>query len=182
MIEINLFEKKEKNILPYVILVTFIIGVLILFGTYYTMAQNYERVDRNNEQWLTDNAGEVALSRQIENVNRLVDQNNRAIEQLEAQDYPIVFLTENITSIIPKEEERVVTFRLTQGDSLSLHLVGMGVDETSDLIAEFEEVPYIDRVNVTQFIETDNENELYQLDMSLEINEDQLREEALLWE
>ncbi|MGC8000627.1 hypothetical protein, partial [Salmonella enterica] len=86
-----------------------------------------------------DNAGEVALSRQIENVNRLVDQNNRAIEQLEAQDYPIVFLTENIASIIPKEEERVVTFRLTQGDSLSLHLVGMGVDETSDLIAEFEE-------------------------------------------
>lgn len=179
MIEINLFEKKETNILPYLILLIFVIGIGIMMLFFFFQGNYYSRLDQQNQTLIHQQAEEVALSREIERVERLTNQNRLTITTLEEQSYPIVYLTQNLSEVMTNEESRIVTFDLSQPNLLSLSLENMTVDAYSDLIDDLNNVPYIERVHVTRMTQVSPEDSTYQVDLSLDLNEEQLREEAL---
>ncbi|GAA0361892.1 hypothetical protein GCM10008932_13130 [Alkalibacterium iburiense] len=179
MIEINLFEKKETNILPYLILLIFVIGIGIMMLLFFFQGNYYSRLDQQNQTLIHQQADEVALSRDIERVERLTNQNRQTIATLEENAYPIVYLTDSLSEIITNEEERVVLFDLGQADQLLVSLENMTIEAHSKLIDELNDVSYINRVHVTRLTQMNPESDIYQVDLTLDLNEKVLRGEAL---
>lgn len=178
MIEINFFERKEKNVLPHLMVLFFFVG-LITLSIYFPMMHGiYTRQDQNNSQLLQQRAEEVALAREMERIDRSTSQSTQAIAALENGQYPLVFLTEEIADIIPDEEDVVVTFQLIEENEVLIQLDNSLIDNSSELIVQFEQVPYINRVHLNRLEQQSQEDDNYIIDLTLDIDEAMLREEA----
>lgn len=178
MIELNFFERKERNVLPHFMVLFFFVGVIVISIYFVIMHGVYTRQDASNLQILEQRSEQVALSREMEQIEQMTVQNNQAIVALENEHYPIVFLTEDIAGIISDDEEVVVSFQLTVTNEVLLQVDHNGIDDSSELIADLEQIPYISRVNLIRLEQQTQEEETVLIDLTLELNEAVLREVA----
>ncbi|GEK89320.1 hypothetical protein SAMN04488100_11138 [Alkalibacterium putridalgicola] len=178
MIDINFFEKKQVNILPYILGGVFFL-LLVLMGTYFYMTHSYYTgVQEDSNQWIQANGQDVALSRRIESVDRLADQSAGVQELLTDSQYPMGFVTDDIASVIPNETEQVSALQLTEANQIVLLLENTTVEEASSIITNFETLDYIERVQLLRLENQQNESNQFSFEMTLDLNEDVLREVA----
>ncbi|WP_161878885.1 hypothetical protein [Alkalibacterium sp. MB6] len=182
MIEVNFFEKKETNVLPYLILSGFVVGVIVLLTYFLFLSAHYNRVDAQNVQIMQQQSEQVALSRDIQQIERLTTQNRETITILDEQTFPVAFATEHVSSFIPNEDTQLVMLNVTTTGQIMLNLEAVGVEESASIIEELESVSYINRVNVTRLQQTSSEEGLYEIDLTIDYDESLLKEEALLWQ
>lgn len=178
MIEINFFERKEKNVLPHLMVLIFLAGLTAIGFYFFMMHGLYTRQDYTNSQLIQQRSEEVALSRELEQIDRSTIQNSAAILTLESDQYPLVFLTEELAGMIPDEENVVVSFQLTETNEVLIQINNSMIDDSSDLIAQFEQVPYITRVHMNRLEQQSEEDDQFIIDLTLDIEESVLREVA----
>lgn len=156
MININFFEKKKTNILPYLVAGIFVL-MLILMAIYFFFARMYfsDTVSDNNG-WIEAETEEVVLSRQM---NQLDQQYNEAIELqegLKQNQYPMNKVTEEIAASVPDEAKRISSFQLEDSSQLTLVLENTKASVGLSIVEEIETLPYVTGV---QFLHADNEGE-----------------------
>lgn len=177
MIQINFFEKKKINILPYIIGVTFFV-FLLLIGAYFFMTRSFhERTVEDNQAWLTDNAGSVVLSRQISQLDRLANESDMVQETLQHNQYPMDDIIVDIVSTIPNEAIRVQSFSITNPNQITLRL-----EETDSAMAQsiVENLMAKDYVKDIQFLHAEmvnQENDQLNFEMIIDIDARLLLEE-----
>lgn len=175
MIEVNFFEKKAKNVLPHLMGLIFFVG-LILIGVYFSMMHGlYVRQHLSNEQLIEQRFEDVTFSRELERVDRLTAENLRVLSTLEEQQYPMVFLMDDITQMIPDEAEVVELFEVSDDNMLVLHIDGNALSGSADLIRDFQAVDYISRVHLERLEQDQQQADEYLFELTLDIDEDQLR-------
>lgn len=177
MIEINFFEKKARNVLPHLMIVFFFAGVMIVGIYFFLMHGLYVRQDQNSMQLLQQRSEEVSVARNMSRVDRAITMNEQAMTVLEANQYPLVYLTEDITGVIPDSEETVVTFTLNETNELMVQLDQSLVEESAELITDLEMLPYVTRVNMTR-LENQGEDAGHLIELTLDIDEQILKEEG----
>ncbi|WP_368646309.1 hypothetical protein AB4027_05360 [Alkalibacterium putridalgicola] len=174
MININFFEKKKVNVLPYLMITGFFL-LLAGLGTYfYLMQENYIQAEAENVAWIERETENVLLSRQMQGVDRLTNESISTQDTLVGQRYPMVYITEEIAAQVPDEGENVVSFQLTNPAQFVLTLENMTVNEGSELVNRLEDLPYVSQVNYLR-LESQN-NEEYLLELTIDMNETRLRE------
>lgn len=176
MIEVNFFEKEAKNVLPHLMGLIFFLG-LVAIGVYFFLLHGLYTMQHNqNEQLIAERSEEVAFSRQIESIELRTEESQRVLENLESQQYPLVYLIEDIISTIPDDEDTLVSFESSQGNQLVLRIDGTEISETAELMRSFESVSYVDRLNLQRLEQVSQDSDEYAYELTLNINEEELRE------
>ncbi|MDZ7835816.1 MAG: hypothetical protein U5K84_11340 [Alkalibacterium sp.] len=70
----------------------------------------YVGLEQDISEWTPNNAEEVALSRQIERLDRSANQSARVQETLEESAYPMSYITEDLSAVFSSEGEQVTTY------------------------------------------------------------------------
>lgn len=174
MININFFEKKKVNVLPYLMMVGFFLVLGALGAYFYLMQENYIEVEAENVAWIERETDNVLLSKQMQGVDRLTNESITTQETLVDQRYPMVYITKEIASQVPDESENVVSFQLTDPSQFTLTLENMTVDEGSQLVNVLEDFTYVSQVN---YLRLENQTDTdYMLELTIDMSEERLRE------
>jgi len=174
MININFFEKKKVNVLPYLMITGFLLLLGGLGAYFYLMQENYIQVEAESVAWIERETDNVLLSKQMQGVDRLTNESITTQETLVDLRYPMVYVTEEIASLVPDEGDNVVSFQLTNPAQFVLTLENMTVDQGSELVNDLGELPYVTQVNYLR-LESQSESN-YLLELTIDMNEERLRE------
>lgn len=176
MIDINFFEKKSINVLPYILAGVFLI-FLALGGTYlYLTRAYYTNVQQDRSEWISANAEEVALSRQIQQLDELANQSTQVQETLNQSQFPMVYVTEDLLSAVGSELDQVSTYQLSEGNQVILFLENTEVSEVSAMIEELETKAYVDRVQFLRLESQQTESDQYAFELTVDLNSETLSE------
>ncbi|SFC41495.1 hypothetical protein SAMN04488102_10691 [Alkalibacterium subtropicum] len=178
MIEVNFFEKKAINVLPYILAGIFFI-FLGLIGTYfyYTHAA-YSNLEQDNSQWIQVNAEEVGLSREIESLDELASQAAQVQENLDQARFPMVYVTEDLSAAVSNEGQQVASFQLNDADQAILLLENTEVTEAAAIIDDLEARSYVDRVQFLRLESQQAESDQFLFELTVDLDVEALREEA----
>lgn len=177
MINVNFFEKKKVNILPYIAGGVFILS-LLLMGVYFFVTRSfYENTIEEKETWLSDNATSVVLSRQISQLDRLATESDTVQETLQANQYPMDKIIVDVVSVIPNEMERIQSFHISNPTQITLIL-----EDTESIMAQIiaEDLLEKDYVTGVQFLQAENptiEDTQLRFEIIIDIDANQLLEE-----
>ena len=176
MININFFEKKKVNVLPYLMMAGFFL-LLAGLGTYfYLMQEHYTQVEAENVAWIQSESENVLLSRQMQGIDRLTEESITTQDTLVDLRYPMVYISEEIASLVPDEEELVSSFQLVGPSQFILTLENASVSDGSELVTNLEELPYVDRVNYLRLENQAQDSDEYILELTIDMSETRLRE------
>ncbi|EXJ22418.1 hypothetical protein ADIAL_2004 [Alkalibacterium sp. AK22] len=177
MIEINFFEKKARNILPYLLGALLLLGLLVIGLYLFLMHSLYASQDVQNLEQIARQSEDVALSREMQRLSRETEQNAQVVSNFEDSRYPIVFLTADIANSIPESEETVISFNLNSPEELVLELNQSQIQASADLISTFEDKSYVNHVLFDRLI-SEREGDEHVIQLTLIINQEAMREEA----
>lgn len=179
MLNINFFEKKEINILPYIINTIFLVSLLGL-GVYFLTARMYygHTIDDKNE-WINANNEQVSLSRQISQMDHLIDQSIDAQNTLTENQYPMNIITEDIISVIPDGINRVASFQLIESGQVSLILENTESTMGQKIVEELEYLPFVTKVQFLYAEKQNEENNQLRYELVINLNESIIIEEEL---
>ena len=153
MINVNFFEKKKINILPYIVGGIFFI-TLLLMGIYFFITRSiYTNTIDDNNNWLSENAESVVLSRQINQLDRLATESDTVQETLQANQYPMDKIIVDIVSVIPNEAERIQSFHINSPNQITLRLEDTQSTMTQTIV---EDLLLEDYVTGVQFLQAEN--------------------------
>ncbi|MCC5890792.1 MAG: hypothetical protein JJU01_09485 [Alkalibacterium sp.] len=169
MIEVNFFEKKARNVLPHLMVLFFFVGLIAISVYFFLLHGLYVNQNNQNTQVIQQQSEDVALAREMQSIDVLTEQNVQTISTLEDEQYPIVYLTDDITGMIPDSEEAVLSFELTDGTDVLIQLNQSVVEDSADLIVAFEALPYTSRVQMNRLEQQGEEGE-YLIELSLTID------------
>ncbi|WP_067837428.1 hypothetical protein [Amphibacillus sediminis] len=177
MIEINFFEQKKKNSVPYLLLAVAIISSLVLVS-YLIIATK-----QLNSQY-TDNLSRIKqqekIVAEIEQINLMADQVSKLsaqLDQLEQNKFPTIYLYDAIQSVLLKHDATILShFHYSLGERLYISLQLEGLDRVAELDRALLQLAYINSVEL-ELIELTNEDKAYyQAEMKIEINHNGLLE------
>ena len=178
MFEVNFFEKKQRNFLPYVLGGAFLI-LLVLVGIYFFTAQAYyTKAEIRDQEWLQAEEEQLRVSRQMQEYAQLTDQVAENKATFEAKQYPMAFVTKAIIEQVPNGEQHVTIFNKNETNQITLVLEGLTVTEISEAVEKFKALDYVSDV---QFISMENQLDGAgsTVELWLELDEAALREEVL---
>jgi Tfp pilus assembly protein PilN len=178
MFEVNFFEKKQRNFLPYVLGGAFLI-LLVLVGIYFFTAQAYyTKAEIRDQEWLQAEEEQLRVSRQMQEYAQLTDQVAENKATFEAKQYPMAFVTKAIIEQVPNGEQHVTIFNKNETNQITLVLEGLTVTEISEAVEKFKALGYVSDV---QFISMENQLDGAgsTVELWLELDEAALREEVL---
>lgn len=178
MFEVNFFEKKQRNFLPYVLGGAFLI-LLVLVGIYFFTAQAYyTKAEIRDQEWLQAEEEQLRVSRQMQEYAQLTDQVAENKATFEAKQYPMAFVTKAIIEQVPNGEQHVTIFNKNETNQITLVLEGLTVTEISEAVEKFKALGYVSDV---QFISLENQLDGAgsTVELWLELDEAALREEVL---
>ncbi|MDB6354157.1 hypothetical protein PH235_11365 [Trichococcus sp. K1Tr] len=178
MFEVNFFEKKQRNFLPYVLGGSFII-LLVLVGIYFFSAQAYyTKAEIRAQEWLQAEEEQLRMSRQMQEYAQLTDQVAENKATFEAKQYPMAFVSKAIIEQVPNGEQHVTIFNKNETNQITLVLEGLTVTEISEAVENFKALEYVSDV---QFISMENQLDGADstVELWLELDEAALREEVL---
>ena len=180
MIEINFFEKKKKNILPYTVVGIFLLSILLL-GTYFFITYTkQENLIEEKNQWLTDNTEDIALSREISQVDQLTIQSVSVQETLRSKQYPMDTLTKELMSFIPNEAEHVSSFQLSESSNqVSLIIENINTTGIQSIIEELEKQTYIEDIELLRAEDQNQEDKKFRFELFINLNLDNYAEEEV---
>ena len=172
MMNVNFFEKKKINLLPYIIGGLFVVFLAII-GIYLYLARiNYQNVIDEKNNWLTDNSEQVVLSRQISQSTGIFNESESTQEILKENQYPMYELATDIASAVPNEQDQIVSFNLTAPSEVILVLENTEPTQAQTIVEELEEKSYVDGVEfLNAATQTPGENDM-RFDLTIQINPD----------
>lgn len=168
MMNVNFFVKKKINILPYIAGGIFLL-LLLLMSVYFSLTYNglQNQIKEQNE-WISQHTEEVVLARQIRQVDESTAQSTTVQETLRSAQYPMYAVAEELVAAVSGEENRVLTYSMSQSDQLNLTLENITPNQAQSIVGNFEELPYVETV---QFLRADlQEQEEAQLRFEMIIN------------
>ncbi|GEK90609.1 hypothetical protein [Alkalibacterium kapii] len=176
MLNINFFEKKQVNVLPYVLAGVFLV-LIVLMGIYFYFTQLYynEAIEQDTA-WVESNASDVALSRRIEQIDERTNQASSVQNTLTDTQFPMSYVTADLTNLIPEEENRVLSYQLSEADQIVLVLENTNVNEASSIINDFKDLNYIDRVQLLRLENQLNDSDQFLFELTLDLNREVLHE------
>ncbi|HEX5352277.1 MAG TPA: hypothetical protein VFW58_11665 [Trichococcus sp.] len=178
MFEVNFFEKKQINFLPYVLGGTFLF-LIVLVGIYFFSAQAYyTKAEMRDQEWLQAEEEQLMVSRQMQAYAQLTDQVAENKATFEAKQYPMAFVTKAIIEQVPNGEQHVTILNKNETNQITLVLEGLTVTEISEAVEKFKSLVYVSDV---QFIRMENQLDGAgsTVELWLELDEAALREEVL---
>lgn len=178
MFEVNFFEKKQINFLPYVLGGTFLF-LLIIVGIYFFSAQAYyTKAEMRDQEWLQAEEEQLMVSRQMQEYAQLTDQVAENKATFEAKQYPMSYVTKAIVEQVPNGEQHVTILNKNETNQITLVLEGLTVTEISEAVEKFKSLVYVSDV---QFIRMENQLDgaSSTVELWLELDEAALREEVL---
>lgn len=178
MFEVNFFEKKQRNFLPYVLSGIFLF-LLVLVGVYFfSMQTYYANAEVRDLEWLQAEEEQLKISRQMQEYAQLTEQVAENKAAFETKQYPMAYVTKEILEQVPNAEQHMTIFNKNETNQITLVLEGLTVTEISEAVEKFRALVYVSDV---QFIRMEN-----QLDgagstaeLWLELDEAALRGEVL---
>lgn len=178
MFEVNFFEKKQRNFLPYVLSGAFLF-LLVMVGIYFFSAQAYyTKAEIRDQEWLQAEDEQLKVSRQMQEYAQLTEQVASNKATFEAKQYPMAYVTKAIIEQVPNGEQHVTIFNKNETNQLTLVLEGLTVTEISAAVEKFKALVYVTDV---QFIRMENQLDGAgsTVELWLELDEAALREEVL---
>lgn len=177
MFEVNFFEKKQRNLLPYLIGAGFLL-LLILTGAYFfSMQAYYTRTETRNQEWLQTEKEQLLVSKQMQDYERLTEQAAENKAAFEALQYPMAYVMDAVTRQIPNREQQLTVFNKNETDQLTLVLDGLTVTEISETVEKFRGLPYVTEVHVIR-LENQVDGAGATVELWLDLDEAALREEV----
>ena len=104
MFEVNFFEKKQRNFLPYVLSGAFLF-LLVLVGVYFFSAQAYyTKAEIRDREWLQTEEEQLRVSRQMQEYAQLTERTAENNATCEAKQHPMAFVVREIIGQVPIRE------------------------------------------------------------------------------
>lgn len=176
MFEVNFFEKKQKNFLPYLLSGMFFFFIVLLGVYFFSMQMYYTNAEVHNQEWLQVGEKEWEISRQMEEFDQLTQQVKVNKGTFETMQYPMAYVTKTILEKILNAEQHVSIFNKNETNQVTVVLEGLTAKEVSDTVEKFKMLAYVSDVH---FIRMENllEGAGSTVELWLEINETALEEE-----
>jgi Tfp pilus assembly protein PilN len=178
MFEVNFFEKKQRNFLPYVLGGVFLI-LLVLTGVYFFTAQAYyAKAEIRDQEWLQAEEEQLRVSRQMLEYAQLTEQVAGNKANFEEMQYPMAYVTKTIIAQVPNGEQHVTIFNKNETNQITLVLEGLTVTEISDAVENFKALVYVSDVQLIR-MENQTDGADSTVELWLELDEVALQEEVL---
>ncbi|OJF90909.1 hypothetical protein [Alkalibacterium sp. 20] len=178
MLEINFFEKKQVNVLPYILAGIFVLLVAFMGAYFYFTQAHYVNLEQEQSLWIKSNAEEVALSKEIEKLEQLASQSIQVQDTLDQSQFPMVYATKDLASAVSNEGDRVSSFQFGEMSQVVLLLENTKVSDASAIIDELGTRAYIDRVQLLRLENQQAESNEFIFELTIDLNDETLREEA----
>lgn len=181
MINVNFFEKKKVNILPYIVGGIFLL-VLLLMGAFFFVSRSlYANTIEDNTAWLSENAESVVLSRQISQLDRLATESDTVQETLQETQYPMDDIINDIVTVIPNEAERIQSFHISTPNQITLRLENTQSTIAQSIVEDLLKKDYVTSVQFLQAQNTTIEDTQLGFEMLIDIDANNLLEEETEW-
>lgn len=178
MMNVNFFEKKKINILPYIVGGAFFVSLLLIGIYFFLTRSHYENTIESNNRWLSENAEAVVMSRQISRLDDLSSQATTVQEYLLGNQYPMSRVATDLASAIPDEANRVVSFHINNPNRLTLIIENTPAKMAQSIIEDLEERTYVESVQFLHVDSLNQEENPTRFEMIININADVIIEEA----
>ena len=155
MMNVNFFEKKKINLLPYILGVIFVVLLLLIAGYFYMARTNYEATIEEKNTWLSEHAEAVVLSRQISQLDGLANESVTVQENLKNNQFPMNALATDLAATVPNENERISSFHILDANQVTLILEHTAPTMAQTIVENLEEKPYVADVH---FLHAENQN------------------------
>lgn len=176
MFEVNFFEKKQKNFLPYLISSIFLV-LLLAVGIYFMLTySHYQRQDKSNNNWLVEKQEAVALAQEMQEIVQLTNHVSLSQKMLQEEQYPMTEMTEDLISLVPNEEGTVRVFESSESNRVTFILENLTIDRISETFDAIKEQPYVDSVQMHRLENQHTPLETYLVEFAIMIDEATLKE------
>lgn len=177
MININFFEKKETNILPYLVTIGFFL-ILILMSIYFFFARMYLKDSASNkEAWMDRYAEEIVLSKQMGQLEEQYEETMVLQEQLKNDQYPMYKVAVEIAASVPDELTRIASFQLLDPNQLTLTLENTEAIMAQEIVENIENLPYIVDLQLLYAESQGEEDKQSRFELIISLDEELLAEE-----
>lgn len=176
MININLFERKQINRLPLVIIISFLILFVSLCVYLFGLQQYYVLQDNMNMQQIENQADEVREARKLDTLHTQIVQSEKVIQNIESQRHSIPYLFNDLHTYLPDNDEHITSFNFTEEFEVLLSLYDMNYEELTQLIEDLNAVEYITLAQLVTLTKNPDSDDLYISDISIRLDELMLRE------
>lgn len=177
MININFFEKKETNILPYLVAGGFFL-VLILMSIYFFFARMYLKDSASDkEAWMDTYAEEVVLSKKMGQLEQQYEETMILQEQLKSTQYPMHKVATEIADSVPDELTRVSSFQLLDPNQLTLTLENTEAIMAQEIVENIESLPYVTEIQLVYAESQGEEDNQSRFELIISLDEELLAEE-----
>ena len=178
MFEVNFFEKKQRNFLPFVLSGAFLF-LFVLVGIYFISAQAYyTKAEIRDREWLQTEEEQLSISRQMQEYAQLTDRTAENKATFEAKQYPMAFVAKEIMAQVPISEQHVAIFNKNETNQITLVLEGLTVTEISETVEKFKALAYVSNVQLIR-MENQVDGAGSTVELWLDLDEAALREEVL---
>lgn len=143
MFEVNFFEKKQNNYLPYLLgalTIIFLIGIGFYFFTTHT---NLVRKEEENQFWLVNEADQIAVSRQIRNYELTTAQLTEDKAVFRDMSYPMAAAADAIIALVPGGAAKITSFNLLVDNQVTLVLENVSITEIDKTVQDFRDQEYV---------------------------------------
>lgn len=177
MININFFEKKEINILPYLITGVFLLA-LVLMSLYFYFARTYlSDVTTDQEIWINEHAEEVLLAEKMSQLDQQYNETIELKEKLEADQYPMYQVAVEIAATVPNELVQISSFQLANGGQLTLTLENTDAIMAQEIVEQIEYLPYITELQLLYAETQGQDGTQLRFDLIISLDEELLMQE-----
>ena len=178
MININFFRKEARNILPLLLVLVFLLGALAIAVEVYYSRILQEAELEESQIWLEAHAEDLELSREMRVVEQWISQAVDVQETLRREQFAMDLLSEEMTALIPEEDERVTSFQISKSSkSVALVLENTGTAEALQIVGDLEELPYVVEVQLLSVELQDEESQEFGFNLSIDLDFEGLPEE-----
>lgn len=175
MVNINLFERKQTNRLPLVIIISFLVLFVSLFVFLFGLQQYYVLQDNMTIQQIENQVEKVQAARNLDNLSTQMTHSKEVIQNIESQRYDIPYLFNDLHTYLPENTEHITSFNFTEEFEVLLSLYDMNYNELTQLIEELNSIDYITSVKLVTLTKNPDSDELYLSDISIRLDESMLR-------
>lgn len=177
MININFFEKKERNVLPYIVgglffLLLFIMAIYFFFARVY-----YRETISDKNDWMNDQAEEFVLSKEMSKLDKQYNESVQLQEKLKESQYPMDKLSKDISASVPDELTRISSLQYLETDQLTLTLENTDPKTAQIIIESIENLPYVTGLQLLYADSQDAGDGIQAFELIIDLDEELIVEE-----
>lgn len=142
MININFFEKKETNILPYLVAGGFFLLLILMSVYFFFVRMHLQEATSDKEEWINAHVEEVVLSKKMNQFEQQYIETMELQAKLKVAQYPMHKVAKEIAASVPDELTRISTFQLSNPGQLTLTLENTEAIMAQEIVESIESLPY----------------------------------------